>query len=123
MGTWSKNFDLSEVACKGENCCGHSTPMNTILRDSLQLLRDVMNMPIIITSGFRCNKHNAETPGAKTNSYHTKGLAVDIKCADMERLYFFAKKLFSYVKKYYDKNGKIIRLHVDLRILQTKLKI
>lgn len=115
MGSWSKNFDLSEVACKGKNCCGHSAPMDTILRDSLQLLRDVMNMPIIITSGFRCNTHNAEISGAVKNSYHTKGLAVDIKCEDMKKMYAFSKIFFSYVKKYYDKNGKIIRLHVDVR--------
>ena len=115
MGNWSKNFGYSEVACKGENCCGHSAPMHPVLREKLQLLRDIYGKPISITSGFRCNTHNSTVPGAAKNSYHTKGMASDIKAGDMYLLKKYALIIFPYTKAYYGKNNTIKWLHVDVR--------
>jgi uncharacterized protein YcbK (DUF882 family) len=41
-------------------------------------LRDAVNKPISITSGYRSPEHNAKIKGAK-NSQHVQGKAVDIK--------------------------------------------
>ena len=44
----------------------------------LQVIRDEYDKPIIVTSGFRCDKLNKAVGGAK-NSQHTKGEAADIR--------------------------------------------
>jgi uncharacterized protein YcbK (DUF882 family) len=77
MGDLSKNFDRSEFACRGDNCCGHSAPIDPDLIAALQLLRDRIARPLTITSGFRCNRHNAAVGGAD-NSLHTLGMAADV---------------------------------------------
>lgn len=78
MGNLTKNFSRSEFACKGQQCCGHSAPINPDLVDALQLLRDRIGTPLIINSGFRCIKHNTETPEAAHDSQHCLGLAADV---------------------------------------------
>ena len=81
MGDLSKNFSRSEFACKGTNCCGHSAPVHPELISALQDLRDQLNLPLSITSGFRCNRHN-ESVGGATQSFHTLGMAADVACPD-----------------------------------------
>ena len=81
MGDLSKNFSRSEFACKGTNCCGHSAPIQPELISALQALRDQLNLPLSITSGFRCNRHN-ESVGGATRSFHTLGMAADVACPD-----------------------------------------
>ncbi len=73
----SKNFTKEELACK---CCGEYGIQPKLLK-MLQELRDYYAKPIIITSGFRCKKHNDEVRGEK-QSQHLLGLAVDIHCVD-----------------------------------------
>jgi len=70
----SENFNLREFACK---CCG-SVKIDSELVGKLQRIRDMIKRPIIVTSAYRCPKHNKEV-GGTDNSYHTQGLAVDIK--------------------------------------------
>ncbi len=65
MGDLSKNFNRSEFACKGKNCCGHSAAVHPDLVDALQALRDHIGKPLSITSGFRCNRHNKAVGGAE----------------------------------------------------------
>jgi uncharacterized protein YcbK (DUF882 family) len=79
MGDLTKNFDRSEFACKGLNCCDRSAPVLPELVDGLQLLRNIVGLPIRITSGFRCNRHNRIIDGA-FESFHTLGMAADIAC-------------------------------------------
>lgn len=43
----------------------------------LQILRNIMKIPLKINSGMRCAKHNAEV-GGKPGSFHLQGKAVDI---------------------------------------------
>ncbi len=81
MGDLSKNFSRSEFACKGTNCCGHSAPVQPELIYALQALRDQLNLPLSITSGFRCNRHN-ESVGGADRSFHTLGMAADVACPD-----------------------------------------
>jgi len=72
-------FSSEELKCK---CCGKSDMDNDFLA-KLDEARSNSKTPYIITSGFRCKKHNAEV-GGNENSLHTKGLAVDI-LADTDR--------------------------------------
>ena len=75
----TKNFTLQEFNSK----CGRAIPNNLLvniveLAKNLQVLRDAVNKPISITSGYRSPEHNAKIKGAK-NSQHVQGKAVDIK--------------------------------------------
>ena len=81
MGDLSKNFSRSEFACKGTNCCGHSAPIQPELISALQALRNQLNLPLSITSGFRCNRHNDSVGGA-ARSFHTLGMAADVACPE-----------------------------------------
>lgn len=48
-------------------------------------VRKRINMPITISSGFRCPQLNAAVGGA-ARSYHMEGRAVDIYCANLKAL-------------------------------------
>jgi uncharacterized protein YcbK (DUF882 family) len=79
----TKNFNLNEFNSK----CGRPMPANVRaniieLIKNLQVLRDEVNRPISITSGYRSPEHNAKVKGAK-NSQHIYGLAVDLKVQGM----------------------------------------
>lgn len=47
------------------------------LANYLQVIRDFVEVPITINSGYRSPEHN-ESVGGKENSYHLKGMAADI---------------------------------------------
>lgn len=82
----SKNFTLEEFERsdiakeKGINnkLPGHLMSVSARLFDkTVQPLRELLNTPLIITSGFRCLKLN-EAVGGVSNSKHTLGMAVDL---------------------------------------------
>jgi uncharacterized protein YcbK (DUF882 family) len=79
MGDLSKNFNRSEFVCRGQNCCDHSAAVHPGLVDALQALRDRIDTPLSIASGFRCNRYNKDVNGAK-HSFHTLGMAADVNC-------------------------------------------
>ena len=62
-----------------------------LIVEFLQPLRDKLNKPIIITSGYRCDKLNSLVGGV-SNSAHKKGLAVDIHVPNMT-----VKQLFDFI--------------------------
>ena len=55
------------------------------LADYLDVIREKVGKPILISSGFRCPVLN-KAVGGVANSQHLKGLAADLICADMESL-------------------------------------
>lgn len=71
----SANFKASEFACKGDRCCS-TVLIDKQLVDYLQQIRDHFGKAVIITSGYRCEKHNKAVGGA-AGSRHTKGQAAD----------------------------------------------
>ena len=77
MGDLSRNFNRSEFVCRGQNCCGATAPVHPALIDGLQALRDRVNAPLVISSGFRCRRHNAAISGSP-DSQHTLGMAADV---------------------------------------------
>jgi zinc D-Ala-D-Ala carboxypeptidase len=52
----------------------------------LQPVRTLMNQSFKIRSGYRSPELN-KLIGSSSNSQHTKGQAVDIQCADIDRLF------------------------------------
>jgi uncharacterized protein YcbK (DUF882 family) len=79
----TKNFKLSEFASK----CGRPTPESVkvnlqFLANNLQVLRDYVNKPIKINSGYRSPEHNKAIRGA-AKSRHVVGDAADIVVVGM----------------------------------------
>lgn len=81
----TQNFYLHEFHCKDKD----STPVPyehliNVFRMAtvLQLVRSGIERKLFINSGYRTREHNQEVGGAK-NSYHLKGLAVDIHAENM----------------------------------------
>lgn len=71
------NFAIYEFACQGSGCCT-TVKIDTELVAILQKIRDHFGKPVYINSAYRCAKHNRAV-GGSTNSYHTKGMAADIR--------------------------------------------
>ena len=106
------HFNLSEFACP---CC-HRVMLHPRLLAKLLALRDVLERPIHITSGYRCFAYNRKVGGV-ANSYHLIGLAADIKVKDINliELLGYAEEVdFSGIGFYEKKNF----LHLDVRPTQ-----
>ncbi|MDH5511556.1 MAG: D-Ala-D-Ala carboxypeptidase family metallohydrolase [Nitrospinota bacterium] len=67
------HFKMEEFACP---CCGE----NKISPELVEKLEEVRVMyyrrPLVVSSGYRCDKHEAEVGGTGAN--HPKGLAGDL---------------------------------------------
>ena len=71
--------------------------LTKLVSNVLDPLREAYGKPIIVTSGYRCEKLNRAVGGAK-NSQHCLGEAADIQAvsklpADNKKLFELAKKL------------------------------
>jgi hypothetical protein len=77
-----KYFNKDEFACA---CCG-KVEIDELLATMLDGAREIAGVPFVITSGYRCEKHNAEV-GGKVGSSHVKGMAVDIATPDSATRY------------------------------------
>ena len=88
-----KWFKEKEFACK---CCGQ-LPLSTssgqaprenvkaLVSEVLDPVREKLGMPIVVNSGYRCEKHNKAVGGVR-NSQHLRGEAADVTCANLPRL-------------------------------------
>lgn len=70
----SKYFKPKEFMCNC-GCKGIKIETDNITR--LNAIRDAIGIPIIITSAYRCVKHNKKVGGV-SSSYHVQGRATDI---------------------------------------------
>jgi uncharacterized protein YcbK (DUF882 family) len=88
--------------------------MDATLLRKLQMLRDNAAEPLVITSGYRCPKHNAAI-GGSANSYHMKGMAVDIACdgKDKARRYKLVKLALALDFGGVEVSG--VHIHLDVR--------
>lgn len=69
----TENFDRREFAC---HCnCGYDS-IHTGIVHRLQVIRDIVKVPIKIHSGCRCRTYNKKV-GGKPESYHILGDAID----------------------------------------------
>lgn len=70
-----KHFKVKEFACKDGS---QVVFVDSYLVAVLDILRNKINKPVIITSGYRTPGWNAKCEGAKY-SYHMRGMAADIR--------------------------------------------
>ena len=89
-----KHFESYEFDC-GCGCgCGKGyKDMNKDLLTKLDAARGYADVPFIISSAFRCKKHNSDVGGSTTSS-HMKGLAVDIFCPSSRDRFEILQGLF-----------------------------
>ena len=78
----SKNFILSEFACKDGS---KEITIDYELIEKLQQFRDALGKPISVTSGYRTVTYNKKKGGIST-SHHLTGKAADIKISRMTPL-------------------------------------
>lgn len=83
-----KYFKDEEFACKH---CGKNE-MNRSFLYKLNQARKKADTSFVITSGYRCDAHNAAVGGVKGSS-HTKGYAVDIRVTSGDKRYRVIKAL------------------------------
>jgi len=75
----TKNFHIDEFRSKDGAQTPEDVKYNLLeLAQNLQILRDYLDEPIFINSGYRSPAHNKDVGGVK-NSFHTKGMAADIR--------------------------------------------
>ena len=86
----TRNFTTDEMACA---CCGKAD-MDEEFMKVLQSIRDEMQRPLKITSGYRCQKHNEQVSHTGKSGPHTYAKAADILIsgADAMRLFAVAQK-------------------------------
>jgi len=76
----SRYFKSEEFTCKCKRVeCDAMTVVHLELLDRLDILRDLLKVPLIITSGLRCAFWNDHEGGIK-DSEHLAGEAVDVAC-------------------------------------------
>jgi len=84
----TKNFKIQEFECKGNlkgcECKMPEEVYNNIkeLAENLQIIRDELQEPIKINSGYRCEAYNRKIGGVK-RSQHLKGKAADIRVKNL----------------------------------------
>jgi zinc D-Ala-D-Ala carboxypeptidase len=79
----------------------------------LDIAREQYGKPIIITSGYRCQRLN-KSVGGVSNSQHLQGLACDIVVNDMDKLFNILKHNPHIDQLLYESNGKSKWLHVSI---------
>lgn len=60
----------------------------------IDALRHRAGLPILLTSGYRCNDYN-EKVGGTPGSSHTKGLAFDFACSDSSHRFLYLRAALS----------------------------
>lgn len=114
----SKHFTYDEFECK----CGCGTmQIDAQFLQSLEQLRELIGVPIHVTSGYRCPEHPETIK--RPNSYHVQGMAADIYAPDMDLLdlYFAAERIGNFrnggigLYTYHPQLGKPGFIHTDIR--------
>lgn len=84
----TENFSLAELTKTKTGLKNQTTDskiltnLERLAKTFLQPLRDALNVPVIINSGYRSPEVNKAVGGA-TNSSHLRGLAADIVVRDL----------------------------------------
>ncbi|HRN80165.1 MAG TPA: D-Ala-D-Ala carboxypeptidase family metallohydrolase [Ferruginibacter sp.] len=114
----TKNFYRQEFDCKdGTPVPQHLLPNVRAIAENLQVLRDHINLPIIVNSGYRTIAYNRSVGGAP-NSQHLTANAADIRIKGIapKKLAETIEKLISEGKLKFKGLGIYPTfVHVDLR--------
>jgi len=71
----SQYFSKAELQCK---CGCEQAPMDPQFLMMLDELREKLNKPLRVSSGFRCPSHNSKVSGTGETGPHTTGKAIDL---------------------------------------------
>lgn len=95
--------------------------MRVLVYNILEPARVALGEPIVITSGYRCQRLNKAVGGVQ-NSQHCKGEAVDIRLPNAD----YANRLFDILaanpmtdQLLYEHVGKTVWIHVSTAIDRT----
>lgn len=110
MGDLSEFFSLSEFRCPCLEC---ETIVNPKLIHGLEQIRKALNVPILITSGYRCEAYNRKIGGVK-DSAHLTGEGADIAITGSKIRYLMLERAVIWFQRIglYDK-------HIHLDVSQT----
>lgn len=122
----TKNFTVNEFTCSVTAAANGfdnrpSVPvinnLKALCEHVLQPLREHLNCPIIITSGYRCQKLN-EKVGGTWNSQHLKGEAADFICPgkNLKDIFAWMRGNLQFDQLLYEFNAKDVWIHVSYRI-------
>jgi uncharacterized protein YcbK (DUF882 family) len=102
-------FSLYEFECP---CCKR-VMLSPDLLTRLNHLRNIINRPIYINSGYRCKEENHRVGGV-SSSYHLLGMAADIHVKDflLSDLLIYAQEIGFNGIGFYENNNF---LHLDIR--------
>ena len=125
------NFTFKELVKTDSGLDNIPDDMNVIhnlvrLSEFLQIIRNELHLPIIVNSGYRSKEVN-EAVGGVLSSYHVKGLAADIKCADMDKLLTILHSHLMDIDQlgiYYNKNTQLwfhVGLAEDGKVPRTQI--
>lgn len=103
-----KHFEKEEFACP---CCGENK-ISSKLVGYLDRARELSGVPFVVTSGYRCEKHNEEVGGVPGSS-HTKGLAADIAVPNNEVRYWVLEALFTVGFKRIGVGDEFVHVDID----------
>ena len=105
----SPHFNEDEFRCK---CgCGKVIVVPALI-EALETIRDFTGIPMHITSGYRCAKHNAEVGGAD-DSAHLTGEAADFWVSGSKDRFRFLEAIAMYGPTRYGISPKDF-IHVDV---------
>jgi uncharacterized protein YcbK (DUF882 family) len=87
---FAKYFDVNEFACRCGECRYakgriRECDVNPLLVEELDVLREALDAPLVVSSGLRCQEHNAACGGV-SSSQHLIGTAADVTTADLDFL-------------------------------------
>lgn len=115
-------FKPEEFACKCTyvDCQDSNQFMDERFLELIFKVRAQLDFPMHVNSAFRCDRYNRDLPGAAKNSYHTKGLAVDIRMTNAFYRYELVEQCIAHgLSVIIYKNF----VHIELRFGQPKLTV
>ena len=113
MSKLGKYFSLEELTVTHENLDNTPGPtacknLKVLVDNLLDPLREMINEPIAVNSGFRTIEVNKAIGGAlKPISQHTKGEAADIECFDNANLFQVIREHFQFDQLIWEKGNDL----------------
>lgn len=106
----SKSFSLDEFLFNHHAIVNVATVQNVVNLTALcinvlQPAREALDVPIKISSGFRCKELNSRVGGAK-KSQHLSGEAADLVCKDNVWLFDFIKRNLVFDQLIWERGSK-----------------
>lgn len=87
-GKMYKYFKDTELKCKCGTCGSTGGEMDLEFMRKLDSIREKCGFPLVVTSAYRCPKHNELTSSTGLSGPHTTGRAIDI-AVDRGKAYTF----------------------------------